>query len=107
VEGNKMSALEDIAAERKRQIEAEGWSLDHDDMHVNGEMARAGAGYAFHAGLSDEERAKGFPQGWPAGWAFAWWKPTSRRRDLIKAGALILAEIERLDRAAKAEGAQP
>jgi hypothetical protein len=29
-----------------------------------------------------------------------WWKPTNRRRDLVKAGALILAEIERLDRAA-------
>lgn len=35
--------------------------------------------------------------GWP--WSRAWWKPASRRRCLIKAGALILAEIERIDRA--------
>lgn len=34
---------------------------------------------------------------WP--WDESWWKPTNRRRDLVKAGALILAEIERLDRA--------
>ena len=32
-----------------------------------------------------------------------WWKPTDCRRDLVKAGALILAEIERLDRAALQE----
>ena len=29
----------------------------------------------------------------------AWFKPTTPRRDLVKAGALIIAEIERLDRA--------
>lgn len=42
---------------------------------------------------------------WPWTWDRSWWKPTNRRRDLVKAGALILAEIERLDRAApEAEG---
>jgi len=35
---------------------------------------------------------------WP--WAEKWWKPKNERRDLVKAAALILAEIERLDRAA-------
>lgn len=42
---------------------------------------------------------------WP--WDESWWKPTTPRRDLVKAAALILAEIERLDRmaAAKQEGA--
>ncbi len=39
------------------------------------------------------------PEGWPESWASCWFKPKDRRRDLIKAGALILAEIERLDRA--------
>lgn len=29
-----------------------------------------------------------------------WWKPKDRRRNLVKAGALIVAEIERLDRLA-------
>ena len=38
--------------------------------------------------------------------ALAKWQPTTSRRDLVKAGALVLAEIERLDRAAapKPEG---
>jgi len=34
---------------------------------------------------------------WP--WGKEWWKPSDRRRDLVKAGALIAAEIDRLDRA--------
>lgn len=93
-------ALAEIAAERHRQVTDEGWTPEHDDEHDKGELARAGAGYAYHAGLSDELRSKGLPQAWPAGWAFIWWKPTTRRRDLVKAGALIVAEIERLDRAA-------
>ena len=36
-------------------------------------------------------------QVWPYQWEF---KPADRRRELVKAGALILAEIERIDRAA-------
>jgi hypothetical protein len=36
---------------------------------------------------------------WPSSWGAHWLKDTAPRRDLVKAGALILAEIERLDRA--------
>jgi len=36
---------------------------------------------------------------WPIKWMAAWFKPTDPRRDLVKAGALCIAEIERLDRA--------
>lgn len=43
-------------------------------------------------------RNGGKPWGWP--WDASWWKPNARRRNLVKAGALILAEIERIDRAA-------
>ncbi|MDP3407255.1 hypothetical protein [Bosea sp. (in: a-proteobacteria)] len=99
-------AIRDIAAERLRQIEAEGWSPDHDDRHFKGELARAAASYVLPA----RHREGGFADGvniikllWPWGWD--WWKPTSRRRDLVKAGALIVAEIERLDRAAAKAGA--
>ena len=92
-----MSALEDIATERRRQIEAEGWSPQHDDEHENGEMACAAAAYAliasgYYDGLSRSV--------WP--WHPGWWKPTHPRRDLVKAAALVLAEIERLDRATEA-----
>lgn len=97
-------AIDEIAAERRRQIEAEGWTPEHDDQHDDGELAIASACYATAASWPDKSRASdgllsGKPPFWP--WDACWWKPTSRRRDLIKAGALIVAEIERLDRAAQ------
>jgi len=93
-----LTVLEEIAAERRRQIEAEGWTPEHDDTHSRGEMALAAACYADWAGLNHYLRKQVFPRlTWP--WDLKWWKPTNRRRDLIKAAALIVAEVERLDRA--------
>ncbi len=92
-------AWRDVMAERRRQTEVEGWTQDHDDAHDEGELARAAAAYARHAGSDEDSRQvnSGYaPEDlWP--WT-GFWKPSSRRRDLVKAGALILAEIERLDR---------
>lgn len=94
-------ALRDIMAERLRQITAEGWTHCNDDAYQTGDLANAAACYAMTAPMMDRDRTA--PAIWP--WAASWWKPTNRRRDLIKAGALILAEIERLDRtAAPTEG---
>ncbi|MFU7349567.1 hypothetical protein [Pseudomonas paraeruginosa] len=90
----------DVQAERRRQVEAEGWTPEHDDAHSYGQMARAAACYAL-AGSSapnDGTAALLVSLAWP--WDEQWWKPTSTRRDLVKACALALAEIERLDRAA-------
>ena len=69
----------------------EGWTFEHDDTHRRGEMARAAACYALH-GLN----VKGRPR-WP--WSHSWWKPRNRVSDLVRAGALIAAEIDRLHRA--------
>lgn len=93
-------AARDVLAERQRQIEVEGWSPRHDDNARYGEIARAAGCYATHAGEQQQTRYKpgDRPYGWP--WHSSWWKPTDRRRDLVKAGALILAEIDRIDRAA-------
>lgn len=91
-------AAADVMAERRRQVETEGWTPQHDDQHPNGHLALAGACYAFSVAYPDPEGDSRPPFGWP--WAEEWWKPTDVRRDLVKAGALILAEIERLDRAA-------
>lgn len=90
----------EIQAERMAQIEREGWTLPHDDSHANGEMAQAAGCYALHAGQPPAAQvAHGMaPQDWP--WDARWWKPKDRRRDLVRAAALIVAEIERLDRAA-------
>ena len=95
-------AAYDVLAERRRQVEAEGWTPEHDDQHEVGELATAAACYAGNAG--GYVWAGGWPgEVWP--WAREWWKPSTPRRDLVKAAALILAEIERLDRAE--EGATP
>ncbi len=97
----------DVQAERRRQIEAEGWTPEHDDEHSHGQMARAAACYAL-AGSSapnDGTAALLVSLAWP--WDEQWWKPTSARRDLIKACALTLAEIERLDRAGISQNPQP
>ncbi|ARC37850.1 hypothetical protein A6J80_17185 [Paracoccus yeei] len=97
-------AAQDVMAERHRQISDEGWTPELDDCHDRSEMAQAAACYALSGTPVDESL---FIHGrwkdprdlfWP--WSPEWWKPTGRRRDLVKAGALILAEIERLDRAA-------
>lgn len=82
-----------IQAERHRQIEQEGWKPEHDDTHVNGELAEAAACYALAV---NDGAGTGVPARWP--WARSWWKPTTARRSLVKAGALIAAEIDRLDR---------
>ena len=86
------SALRDVTAERQRQIMSEGWTLDHDDEHTEGQMSEAAACYAMFA----NDQGFSLPAHWP--WAREWWKQSGQRRDLVKAGALILAEIERLDR---------
>ncbi|WP_175760470.1 hypothetical protein [Burkholderia anthina] len=86
-------AARDVLAERCRQIEREGWTPAHDDRHDEGDLALAAIVYA--------ESAVGYhascPDTWP--WSPTWFKPATPRRDLVKAGALILAEIERIDRA--------
>ncbi|MEZ6890348.1 hypothetical protein ABL968_02820 [Pseudomonas aeruginosa] len=94
----------DVQAERRRQITAEGWTPEHDDAHSHGEMARAAACYAL-AGSSapnDGTAALLVSLAWP--WDEQWWKPSTARRDMVKACALGLAEIERLDRVAASQG---
>ncbi|USE79028.1 hypothetical protein NDR89_20540 [Cupriavidus gilardii] len=97
------AAARDVLAERQRQIEAEGWTPEHDDEHDDNQLAMAAAWYATPPFVRHalDEKGLGF---WP--WAQEWWKPADRRRNLEKAGALVIAEIERLDRAAMAKGAR-
>ena len=99
--GHHDGALRDIADERRRQHAEEGWSDQHDDTHTEGEMAFAAACYALEANadsnLFDQPRQAALRELWP--WNSHWWKPRDRRRDLVRAAALIAAEIDRLDRA--------
>jgi hypothetical protein len=108
-------AAVDVAAERQRQISSEGWTAKHDDAHTCEELATAAACYLrpdLRTVSVSADRVT-FRDPWPwwnewddggrcAGREKAWWKPRDRRRDLVRAAALIIAEIERLDRAALA-----
>lgn len=97
-------AAVDVLDERQRQIEAEGWTPEHDDAHAPpphipgriGELALAASSY-LHA---KTDRCL-MPIQWP--WGCDAWKPKDYRRNLVRAAALVLAEIERLDRAGKAD----
>lgn len=104
--GDMTKAAQDVLAERARQISVEGWTPEHDDGHTLGELGLAAALYA----LPYEAQVDGKPLlkqddhigldmvlelacGWPS-------KPElDVRRRKVKAAALLLAEIERLDRA--------
>jgi len=91
-----------IALERGRQLKIEGWTPEHDDKHKQGEMAFAASSYAQLAGqisihgpkVIDKELP---PGAWP--WTLNWWKPSENNiKNLVRAGALIAAEIDRLKR---------
>jgi hypothetical protein len=110
-----------IAEERRRQIEKEGWTAEHDDEHTKGEMALVAALYASPIQLFKKKEQDGnisFIDPWP------WYeliemtryesqggiecvkardkrKKHSRKRTLIIAGALIAAEIDRIQRCKK------
>ncbi|MFU6657248.1 hypothetical protein ACM79B_16380 [Pseudomonas aeruginosa] len=94
--GQVPQAWLDVQAERRRQVDAEGWTPEHDDLYCAAELPRAAAAYIL-SGANDEA---------PAIWPFVakWWKPRDARTNYVRAGALLLAEIERLDRAAATQG---
>jgi len=93
---NCQSICDEIYVERERQVKSEGFDETHDDRHAMDDLARAAAFYAAPPWFRNYEL-------WP--WT-GYCKPASpsdgtdgRRRELIKAAALCVAEIERIDRA--------
>lgn len=91
------TAIDLIAAERQRQIEEEQFTAAHDAQHNrDGDLAEAAACYALAAYYRDMMNDTGSTEFWP--WDSRWWKPSpnNRIRELVKAGALIAAEIDRL-----------
>lgn len=87
-----------ITKERERQIAEEGYA-DHDDQrYVLDELALAAVCYAMPPRYRELTGVVGNRPGvilWP--WHSKHWKPTDRKRDLVKAGALIAAEIDRME----------
>lgn len=107
---NRKNIPPTILAERKRQRTVEGWDNAHDDEHVDGDLRIVAQAYYWHAigssslgwqhvPIHDVKTGKAqtrIPCPWP--WAPKWWKPKTPERDLERAGALCVAEIERLER---------
>ncbi len=94
-------ALAEIIGERERQRTEERYSIAHDDQHDMGELAGAAASYA----ISAMAKVMAAPSHELQKVAAAMWMLPAEvkqkhgvRRMLVIAGALILAEIERLDR---------
>ena len=99
-----------IKIERDRQIGAEGWSAEHDAEHIHHELLKAADCYMW-AGLvahSHEMNSRYDPLDvirlppehdshfWP--WDVRYWKPeVDPIKNLTKAGALIAAEIDRIN----------
>jgi len=112
-EGVEVSqAAKDVLEERRQQLTREGWSHKHDDKYTEGELVRGAVSYALNAigqpdyvealelidGHAKAHRQVLVPRHWP--WSRRWWKPKDPRADLVRANALLVAEIERLDREA-------
>jgi len=90
-----------IAAERQRQVTIEGWTPEHDDAHDTGELNLAAQAYVIHAfaAVNNVPVPNQALNMWP--WSMKWLKPSADPiRNLVKAGALIAAEIDRLQRKA-------
>lgn len=109
-----------IGLERKRQIIDEGWDAVHDENHLWGELATVGGLFALRAADPEgcgprevyrleqdsdehpEEESFCFSEMWPPSWLEEYdgraepiADEKARLRLLVKAGALIAAEIDR------------
>lgn len=96
------SGVRAIADERQRQVDAEGYSAENDADYKAGELANAALAYVqvaamdLAAGGRSHVATRSPPACWP--WHRLWWKPRDARRDLVRAGALIAAQLDLLDR---------
>lgn len=91
----RANVVRDILKERIRQVVDEKFDSTHDDDQTNNSLSSAAACYAITERhyISKEIALREL---WP--WDNKWWKPKDQRSNLIRAAALIIAEIERLDR---------
>lgn len=100
-----LAVAKEAADERLRQVSEEGYSTSHDDLYAAYELVYAACAYASHQpskeildrgpiglrNLSSEP-----PLWWP--WRAKYWKPRSHRENMVRAIALLMAEVERIDR---------
>lgn len=87
-----MNGINLIRHERIRQVREVGWSALHDTQWDNGELVKAAICYAM-TGISKKGEETVASLFWP--WAAGWYKPRFDDSDLVRAGALIAAELDR------------
>lgn len=87
----------EILRARLRQIQKHGFGPEHDDRYKAGELPLAAATYVMVA-VRPQMRVHYRNTLWP--WPDHWLRHESERDSLIKAAAIIIAEIERIDRKA-------
>lgn len=91
-----------ILEERGRQLHVKGFDEDNDDDYVEGDLKQAAEAYIEASHYDGEQNglmASELETAWP--WTPEWFKPgkpVDGIRCLVKAGALIAAEIDRLHR---------
>lgn len=108
-QGDALSqAARDVLAERQRQIGAEGYDADHDDAHVNDEIAAMAALFVMPPGAREwDASSTDFGDTLAEAILPLDWKMPAlgdRRRELVRGAAMVLAELERMDRAAQKGG---
>lgn len=97
---NTSKGAKDVLAERQRQMSVEGWTPEHDAQHTRHELTNAAICYAANATFRNRLTHKERPLTWPETWDMRFWKPKTPRQDLVRAAALLIAEIDRIDAAA-------
>lgn len=110
-----------ISIERQRQIDDEEWTAEHDDEHTDSSLALAAICYATPVKLYKQDcyaQSVEFSDPWPSSWDDGFdsrirfidgntipdpntYSDKKRVDLLVKAGALIAAEIDRLNRGVK------
>jgi hypothetical protein len=91
-------ALADVLAERVRQIDEEGFTLEHDRGHHPGSLALASGSYintAIDQLFGTHHLPTEKPDTWP--WQREAWRPGTARENLIKGLAIGLAVLDRID----------
>ncbi|WP_421983411.1 hypothetical protein [Roseibium sp.] len=100
VQGTQLlsEGVDHIAWERHHHLDFLGFGPERDDKYTDRQLAKAALCYLTHAAYPDKLRDSltFVPAEWP--WDPIWWKPQSRIDDLIRAGSLIAAEIDRIKR---------
>lgn len=113
--GVGMTGADKIAAERRRQVEEEGFTAAHDEHHGWADLLQAAHCYLFVAvvqlgDLAGDRAGIGPPEVWRAPrmrwpWEAEAWKPApAPERNLIRAGALYQAHLDRVGSAASVDG---